>query len=400
MTANPPTSRGALRHRRKGNDVQVVFSGGGTAGHFHPARNIAEALGDIVPGAKPWFIGCEGRIEARELPALGYDYRLLPVAGLSTLRSSGPLAATIANLRALALLALAVCRLLPELHKRAVQAAVLTGGYACAPAGIAARILGIPVVLQEQNTHPGRTTRLLARWARQIHVASPEARNALPTTVQNRVHDSGNPILPLPPVPAPAAARRALDLPVHGSVVLVVGGSQGARGLNRAVLEVLREGLPTDDHFVFWITGPGHHDAVVEMLGRSAGRSFRAVPWLDPAAMYQALAAADLVVSRAGAMATSEFLAWGLPAILVPLPTAAADHQTVNARALEAAGAALHLPEADPAGRPMTGAELWREVGALLADSDRLAAMARSARTRSRPDAARTIAAAVAELLA
>ena len=116
--------------------------------------------------------------------------------------------------------------------------------------------------------------------------------------------------------------------------------------------------------------------------------------------MYQALAAADLVVSRAGAMATSEFLAWGLPAILVPLPTAAADHQTVNARALEAAGAALHLPEADPAGRPLTGAELWREVGALLADSDRLAAMARSARTRARPDAARTIAAAVAELLA
>ncbi len=389
-----------LPGRRSG--VRIVFSGGGTAGHFHPARNIAEELAEILPGAKPYFIGCEGRIEARELPALGYDHRLLPVAGLRTGRERGSLAAVAGNLRALALLLMGVCRLLPDLREREVRVAVLTGGYACAPAGIAARLLGIPVVLQEQNTHPGRTTRLIARWARQIHVASPEARAALPKRVRDRVRDSGNPIrrLPHPPEHGLGAARRSLGLPTHGHLVLVVGGSQGARGLNRATLEALRSGPPGGGHFfVFWVTGPAHHEAIAAAMGGTAGERYRIVPWLDPAAMYQALAAADLVVSRAGAMATSEFLAWGLPAILVPLPTAAADHQTANARALEAAGAALHLPEADPAGRPLTGERLRSEVGGLLADPGRLDSMSRAALARARPAAARTIAAAVAELL-
>ncbi len=392
-------ARGAASRSGQGDCVQVVFSGGGTAGHFHPARNVAKALTEILPGAKPYFVGCEGRIEARELPALGYEHRLLPVAGLRTGRGSGLPAAAAGNLRALALLLMGVCRLLPDLREREVRAAVLTGGYACAPAGIAARLLGIPVVLQEQNTHPGRTTRLIARWARQIHVASPEARDALPATVRHRVRDSGNPIHPLPRPPDRATARRSLGLPARGHLVLVVGGSQGARGLNRATLQALQRGLPEGGPFVLWIAGPAHHERMGAKLGGAADERFRIVPWLDPATMYRALAAADLVVSRAGAMATSEFLAWGLPAILVPLPTAAADHQTANARALEAAGAALHLPENDYAGRPLTGERLWAEVDGLLADPGRLASMSRAARARARPDAARAIAASVAELL-
>ena len=165
----------------------VVFSGGGTAGHFHPARNIAEALTDVLPGAEPYFVGTEGRIEARELPRLGYSYRLLPVAGLRhPLRSGRPFAAFAANLRALWLLFVAVCRLVPDFRRRGARAVVLTGGYVCAPAGIAARLLRLPVVLQEQNTHPGKTTRLVARWARQIHVAYPEAGTALPAGVVRR----------------------------------------------------------------------------------------------------------------------------------------------------------------------------------------------------------------------
>ena len=380
----------------------IVFSGGGTAGHFHPARNIAEALAAAMPGVEPYFVGTEGRIEALELPGLGYSYRLLPVAGLRSPRGRRILSAAAANLRAIWLLLAAVARLVPDFRRRGAAAVVLTGGYVCAPAGIAARLLGIPVVLQEQNRHPGKATRLLSRWARQIHLAYPEAAAALPRRARARIRETGNPIRPLPPIPERGreAAREALRLPREGALVLVVGGSQGARKMNSGLIEILQGDMPIKHEFVLWVTGRAHYEAAVEALGKVREERFMVVPYLKPEQMYQALAAADLAVSRAGAMATSEFLAWGLPAILVPLPTAAADHQTANARALEAAGAAVHLPERDARGADLTGAQLWTEVQRLLRTQGLLAQMSRAATARARPDAAREVAAAISEVIA
>lgn len=379
----------------------VVFSGGGTAGHFHPARNIAEALAGVVPGVEPYFVGTEGRVEALELPRLGYGYRLVPLTGLRG-TGGGVLPAAAANARAVWQLLLAVARLVPDFRGRKAAAVVLTGGYVCAPAGIAARLLGIPVVLQEQNRHPGKATRLLSRWARQIHLAYPEAAAALPRRARSRIRDSGNPIRPLPPAARRdrASARTALGLPRDGAVVLVVGGSQGARKMNSGLIEILQDDMPIDREFVLWVTGRTHFEEAAAALGRTRGKHFEVVPYLEPARMYQALAAADLAVSRAGAMATSEFLAWGLPAILVPLPTAAADHQSANARALAAAGAAVHLPEAAPDGTALTGARLWEEVTRVLRTPGLLAEMSRAATARARPDAAREVAAAIAEVIA
>ena len=393
--------------------MMVVFSGGGTAGHFHPARNIAEALTGEMPDVQPYFVGTVGRIEAAELPGLGYPYRLLPVAGLQnplgamrrTGRGakglSGLFGAVAANVRALWLLARAVLRLVPDFRRRGAAAVVLTGGYVCAPAGIAARLLGLPVVLQEQNRHPGKTTRLLSRWARQIHLAYPEAVGGLPARARERVVHSGNPIRPLPPSAdrGREAAQRALGLPVEGRLVLVVGGSQGARKMNQASIEILQDDMPIDDDFVLWVTGRAHYEVARAALAGVPRHRFAIVPYLEGERMYQALAAADLVVSRAGAMATSEFLAWGLPAILVPLPTAAGDHQSANARALEAAGAAVHLPERDDSGTELDGPRLWSEVRRLLDAPGLLPAMSEAARQRARPDAAREVAAAIAALL-
>ena len=393
--------------------MMVVFSGGGTAGHFHPARNIAEALAGEVPGVQPYFVGTEGRIEAAELPALGYPYRLIPVAGLQSplgamRRAGGGVASLRAlvsssagNARALWLLARAVAHLVPDFRRRKAAAVVLTGGYVSAPAGIAARLLGLPVVVQEQNRNPGRTTRLLARWARQIHLAYPEATAGLPGRVRDRVVHSGNPIRPLPPVEGRGrkAARRALGLPASGSVILVVGGSQGARRMNRATIEILQDDMPNELEFVLWVTGRAHFAAAEAALAGRARDRFAIVPYMEPAKMYHALAAADLAISRAGAMATSEFLAWGLPAILVPLPTAAADHQTANARALEEAGAAVHLPERDDSGADLHAERLWSEVRRLFDTPGLLPAMSEEARSRARPDAARDVAAAIAALL-
>ena len=411
--------------------MMVVFAGGKTAGHFHPARNIAEALAAMLcgdagssrsrpssPGAdhgrdaafSPFFVGAEEGIEARELPRLGYDHVLFPLRGLAhPLRSGREGAAarrfawaTIGNVRAVWLLCRAVLRLVAEFRRRRAAAVVLTGGYAAAPAGIAGVLLRLPLVLQEQNVHAGKTTRLMARWACQIHVAHPEAAASLPRGARPRARLTGNPIRPLPP-PArrdPAQARAALDLPPEGRVVLLIGGSQGAQALNRAALDVL-PGQAPDDCCVLWVTGLSHYESLRRALGDGdrLRERVRLAPYLEPDSMYLALAAATLAVSRAGAMATSEFLAWGLPAVLVPLPTAAADHQSRNAATLESAGAAVVVPERDHAGRALTGERLWTTVAGLLAEPERLTAMSRAALDRARPAAAADVARAVASLL-
>ena len=390
----------------------VVFSGGGTAGHFHPACNIARALIRELPGARPFFVGAEGRIEARELPKMEHPYVLLRARGLrrpfrEARRAGGGLrglarfaGAVAGNAGAVALLAAAVVRLVPEFRRRKARGVVLTGGYVSASAGVAAALLRLPMLVQEQNMRPGVTTRLLSLWARQVHVAYPEAAAGLPGRARRRVRDTGNPIRPVPAAGSTrkAEARRAMDLPEAGPIVLVVGGSQGARALNQAVAEVLSNRALRGDETVFWVTGRPHREEAERAVARARAENVRVAPYLAPDEMYRALAAADVAVSRAGAMATSEFLAWGLPAVLVPLPTAAEDHQAHNARALEAAGAAVHLPERGANGRPLAGDRLWETVRGLLDDPERLETMAAAARRRARPVAAREIAVAVVEL--
>ena len=393
--------------------MMVVFSGGGTAGHFHPARNIAEALTGVMPEVQPYFVGTEGRVEAAELPALDYPYRLLPVAGLQNplgvmrragrgaQRLSGLFRAVAGNIRAFWLLARAVARLVPDFRRRGAAAVVLTGGYVCAPAGIAGRLLGLPpraagAEPAPRQDHPAPVT---------LGEADPPgvsgSGTVLPEHARERVLHSGNPIRPLPP-PARRgrdAARRALGLPAEGRLVLVVGGSQGAHKMNQATIEILQDDMPIDDEFVLWVTGRTHYEAAEAALAGVPRQRFEIVPYLEGDRMYQALAGADLVVSRAGAMATSEFLAWGLPAILVPLPAAAGDHQSSNARALEAAGTAIHLPERDISGADLRGERLWSEVRRVFDTPGLLAIMSEAARRRARPDAAGEVAAAIATLL-
>lgn len=368
----------------------AVFSGGGTGGHLYPALALAEALEAVRPDVAPVFVGAERGIEARILPERGLEHLLLPVRGLSR---TNPLA----NLGVLRALGGSLARVREAFRRWRPALVVVTGGYAGGPAGIAARTMGIPLALQEQNAEPGLTTRLLARWARQIHVAFPEARERLPRSARERVSISGNPVRPPRPV-ARDEARRRLGVPGDGTLVLVVGGSQGSVALNRLVLEGVRgvgEGrlLRPLGLRVLWSTGPAHLEGVTTGL-----ETIGSPEWVHPVGylddMPSALAAADLAVSRAGAMATSEFLAWGLPSVLVPLPTAAADHQSRNAEALATAGAALHLPQAG-----LEPQALWTAMARLAADPDRRAAMARAAGERGRPGAAREIANALASLL-
>lgn len=367
----------------------MVFSGGGTGGHLYPALALAEALRRRRPDLRVVFLGAERGLEARVLPRRGEEHLLVPVRGMA--RGGG----FAANLGVPWALARSLGRTLAWFRKLRPELVVVTGGYAGAPAGFVARLSGIPLVLQEQNAVPGLTTRLLARGAREVHVAYPEAVERLPARARGRTLLSGNPVR----VPEPRGrdqARAALGLHRDRPVVLVVGGSQGSLALNEAVTALVREAGAADPGFqLLWATGPRHEDSV----GAALAAGGLAVPgWVHLTGyiddMAGALEAADLAVSRAGAMATSEFLAWGLPAVLVPLPTAAADHQAMNARALEEGGCAVHLPQAT-----LDGSVLLARVRELLADPDGLAAMGARALERGRPRAAEEIAGRLEALL-
>lgn len=373
----------------------AVFAGGGTGGHLFPALALADALRELRPDLRVVFVGARRGIEARVLPARGEEHLLLPVHGWQRGRigsNAGVLPRLVASL-------LSTIRLFRRLRPSLV---VTTGGYAAGPAGLVARLLRVPLAIQEQNAVPGITTRLLARSARQLHLAFEEAVEGLPATARGRVRIGGNPVRE-PAGESRAEARRILGLPEQGVLVLVTGGSQGSRALNRAVLTALGTlpaGAGTDPEpaplaaiTVLWATGPALAAEVVEGLGRiRTPAQVRVVPFLDD--MPRALRAADLAVSRAGAMATSEFLAAGLPAILIPLPTSAGGHQERNARALEGAGCALHLPEAE-----LSGEVLRSEILRLASDPDLLERMATRARERGEPGAARRIARDLATLL-
>ena len=368
----------------------VVFSGGGTGGHLYPALAIADALRARRSDVRAVFIGATRGIEARILPERGEQHYLLPVRGIDRTRPLSSWRAVPALVSSL----YTVTRLLRTLRPQAV---VVTGGYAGTPAGLVAGMLGVPLLLQEQNSVPGLATRALSRFAATIHVAFPEAIERLPRRVRGRVRQSGNPVRASSPR-SRAEARSLFDLPADALVGLVTGGSQGSLALNELILGaiggVVGSALRRPERLRLLLsTGKKHHEAVAARLARLGDPPWvHVLPYIED--MPSALAAADLAVSRSGAMTTAELLNQGLPAVLVPLPTAAANHQAHNAMALAEAGAAVVASQAG-----LTADRLWAEVVRLVEDEASLANMRGAALSRARPSAASEIAADVEGLL-
>lgn len=365
--------------------MRILFAGGGTGGHLYPGLAIARALVTLSRDVQPYFVGARRGIERDVLPTTEFPYELLDLHPLYRPRiwnNWRTIAGAVRGWRALA-------RLAATERPRVV---VGTGGYASGLALAYAATHGIPYVLQEQNSHPGLTMRLFARRAREIHLGYPEAAAELSPGPHTSIVDTGNPIEP-PPEPRPdrAAARRAWGFPPderQGRVLLVFGGSQGARAMNQVVDRWIDAGRMPDGLFLIWSTGRGTYD----VFRRHESERVRVRPYIAP--MRDAYAASDLALARAGAMGTAELCAWGIPQILVPLPTAAADHQTINARALEHAGAAVLLPQ-----RELTVDRLDATVRGLLDDSPTLARLAAGAAARARPHAAEDIARRILTLI-
>lgn len=371
--------------------TRVLFAGGGTGGHLYPALALAEAFRRRDPRTEVCFVGARRGMESRVLPSRGVPHVLLPFEPIRRERPWKNWRLAPALFRSVTGLSRLFRAFRPDL-------VVGTGGYASGPAVGWGILHGVPTAVQEQNSYPGLTTRWVAPRTRQIHLAFPEAREYLRPGPATRVFELGNPIQPPDPSISRAEARHHFGLG-DGVVSLAVGGSQGARAINDTLLAdvaAVAEGRlspPPGGFELLWATGPFHYDAVAAKLaGMRVGEWVHAVPYIER--MPHALAAADLAVSRAGAMALAELCAWGIPGILIPLPHAAANHQHHNAVALASAGAALMVPESE-----LSVGRLWSELIALATSTERREAIARRARARGRPDAADQIVAALTELL-
>ncbi|MFL5549955.1 MAG: UDP-N-acetylglucosamine--N-acetylmuramyl-(pentapeptide) pyrophosphoryl-undecaprenol N-acetylglucosamine transferase [Gemmatimonadaceae bacterium] len=362
--------------------MRVFFAGGGTGGHLYPGLAIARALKKADPSVEPFFIGAHRGIERDVLPQVGFAFELLD---LHPLYRSRPWE----NWKTVRGAMSAWRRIAGEVRSEPPACVVGTGGYASGVTLAYAVAHHIPFVLQEQNTVPGITDRFFSRFAAQIHLGFPEARRHIAPSRTTEVFDSGNPIDP-PPVDAldKAPARTKWGFPsTGGRVLLVYGGSQGSQAINEAVAAWIERGLPAD-LFVIWATGKANYDK----LARYGNSRVKVRAYIAP--ISEAYRAADFALSRAGAMATAELCAWGIPAIVVPLPTAAADHQTANAKALAGAGAAEMIRQSD-----LNTDTLARTIDAMLTNPGKLSGMRAQALARARPTAAADIATQILHLV-
>ncbi len=347
--------------------LRIVIAGGGTGGHLYPGIAVAREFLRRLPDTVVTFAGTQRGIESRVVPREGFELDVLRSAGL---KGTSPTAL----LRGLALLPLSAMDAWRILSRRRPDLVIGVGGYSSGPVVALAALRGVPTLLLEQNAVPGFTNRRLARVVSAAAVT-------FESTVEffgRRGFVTGNPV-------RPEFLAEAGDTAAGGPPrVLIFGGSQGSHAINVAAVEAAPL-LAADGRRLAITHQTGERDLEwVRDAYRRAGLDARVEPFLF--AMDREIKAADLVISRAGATTIAELTAAGKPAVLVPLPTAADDHQRKNAELLREAGAVEVIEQKD-----LTGQRLATRVLELTADADRLAAMASAARRLARPDAATLI---------
>ena len=361
---------------------RILIGGGGTGGHVFPAIAIADALKEKYPGSEFLFVGALGKLEMEKVPEAGYAIEGLPVAGFQRRLTLKNISFFYKLVSSLLISRRIVRRFKPDV-------AVGVGGYASGPILKAAARRGISILIQEQNSYAGVTNRLLARSARSICVAYEGMERYFP---EDRLHLTGNPIrqhLVVSPVDRRAGLKE-FELDPGKKTCMVVGGSLGARTLNRSLQSGL-EKLNREDYQVIWQCGKNNHEEIRELVEASGLKNIRLLPFISR--MECAYAAADVIISRAGAISISELCVIGKPVILVPSPNVAEDHQTRNAEALSHRNAAIMIADRE------AEEKLVDSMLELLEDEKRQQELSDNIRKLGISDAAERIAAEVTKLM-
>lgn len=317
--------------------LRVIISGGGTGGHIFPAVSIANAIRSKHPDAEILFVGALGRMEMQRVPAAGYEIKGLPICGFDR---KNPLK----NIKVLFKIWKSQRMAKQIIKEFQPMVAVGVGGYASGPTLNKAAAMGIPCLIQEQNSYAGVTNKLLAKKAEIICVAYDGMERFFPA---EKIIKTGNPVRQalLDTTISREEAIRSFGLDPQKKTILLVGGSLGARTVNESIMQHLDLVRQTDIQFI-WQTGKYYHTGIMEQL-KSQGQPKNLVVTDFISDMGAAYKAADLVISRAGASSISEFCLIGKPVILVPSPNVAEDHQTKNALALVNVDAALYVKDAE-----------------------------------------------------
>lgn len=353
--------------------INVLFTGGGTGGHLYPAIALAEELkrrqelGEI----KILFIGSERGLEAQVLPNLGYTLKKIWIRGWQ--RGW--------KVRDIALNLLFPIRLIVSflqswwyIRNFKPDLAIGTGGYTAGPPLRIAALKKIPIYLHEQNVFPGATTRLLAKHARRVYISFKESEKFLPDALWY-----GTPLRQSLRQVEKSQALLFFELASNRRTILIFGGSQGAHAINQYWAEHLAELLAQSPCQVIWQTGQREYESLSNMFLDNP--LVHITPFIHD--MGIAYSAADLIVSRAGAISLAEICLYGKPAVLIPLPTAAGNHQEINARSLEKNGAAVVVLQ-----KELNTNRLLEVIKELLADEARLAQMSQQALSLAQRDAA------------
>ncbi|MDO4743425.1 MAG: undecaprenyldiphospho-muramoylpentapeptide beta-N-acetylglucosaminyltransferase [bacterium] len=350
--------------------MHVLFTGGGTAGHINPALSVADYLKNQLPEIKISYIGTADKLESKLVPEKGYDFYTIDVAGFQRKISLKNIKR---NISALAKVITASGKAKKLLKKLKPDVVVGTGGYVCGPVLREAAKLGIKTVVHESNAIPGVTVKMLAPIVDRVLLSTEDAKKYL--KCKNEPVITGNPVRLEITNADKAAARKKLGLDSR-PLVLSFGGSLGARLINEAVSQLILDNRA--DYYIFHATGKSGYRTMLDLLqqkGYTEKENIKLFEYIADMGDY--LAAADLVISRAGAITVSELQAAGKPSVLIPSPYVAENHQFFNAMMLKKRGAAEIIEEKD-----LSGQRLRKMVESLIFDVKKLKSMSDNAKNK------------------
>ncbi len=355
--------------------MRYIITGGGTGGHINPGIAIAKEIKAHEPEAEILFVGTENGLEGKLVPREGFDIKFIEVKGfrrklsVDTFKTAGKLLKSFGSIK----------RIFKEFKPDAV---IGTGGYVCGPVVFSAAVKKIPTVIHEQNAFPGVTNKILSRYVDEVAISFEEARSRFKGKA--KITLTGNPIRNELFLLNKEMAREKLDLPKDMPMVVIFGGSLGAEHINECVRDMINNHGREITYKLILATGMKHHEKLMGEIKEPLPENIQILPYIYN--MGEVLAAADLAVTRGGAITVSELSALGVPSILVPSPFVAENHQEFNARTLESKGAAVVILQSQ-----LTSEILFGQIKKLISDKDLRTKMASAAKKSSIQNASASI---------